>query len=189
MKIGILGGTFNPIHLGHLHLAHEVRSKLDLDEIWFIPTGTPPHKTDEELASPADRFEMVRLGISGHPFFKISDIELKRVEKSYSIDTVRAFKKTYPRDEFFFMIGLDAFMDIPSWKESAALLQSVHFIVVSRPGYHFMDLVRLPLFKECPVETLDQLDRHVIDRMKLHLSDFPEMLLLHIDPKPISSSG
>ena len=130
MKIGILGGTFNPIHLGHLHLALEVRSKMGLDEILFIPAGIPPHKIDEDLASPADRFKMVEMAISDYPFFKISDFEIKRAEKSYSIDTVRALKKNHPSNEFFFIIGLDAFMEIESWKDSTFLLQTVHFIVV-----------------------------------------------------------
>ncbi|MHB8482674.1 MAG: nicotinate-nucleotide adenylyltransferase [Nitrospiria bacterium] len=188
MKTGIVGGTFNPFHLGHLHLALEVRSKLGLDEILFIPAGNPPHKTDEELASPADRFEMVALAISDYPFFKLSDFEIKRTGKSYSIDTVKALKKSRPADEFFFIIGLDAFMEIKSWKDSLLLLQSIHFIIVSRPGYQFVDLTRLPFFKDAPGESLHQLDHRRINHLELHLNDFPAMILLHIDPWPVSSS-
>jgi nicotinate-nucleotide adenylyltransferase len=188
MKIGILGGTFNPIHLGHLQLALDVRSLLSLDEILFIPAGNPPHKTDEELASPPDRFEMVRLAILPYPFFKISDIEIKRSEKSYTIDTIRELTKQSPVDTFFFIIGLDAFMEIESWRKPRELLQSVHFVVVSRPEFLFSRLKQLLFFKKCSTETLRQLDQQAHARADLQLDDFAPMTLLHIDPKPISAS-
>ncbi|MBI1819155.1 MAG: nicotinate (nicotinamide) nucleotide adenylyltransferase [Nitrospirae bacterium] len=188
MRIGILGGTFNPIHLGHLHLALDVRSLLSLDEILFIPAGNPPHKTDEKLASPSDRFEMVRLAILPYPFFKISDIEIKRVEKSYTIDTIRELTKQSPEDTFFFIIGLDAFMEIESWRSPRELLQSVRFVVVSRPEFQFSRLKQLLFFKECSPEILRKLDQQAHARADLQLDDFAAMTLLHIDPKPISAS-
>jgi nicotinate-nucleotide adenylyltransferase len=188
MRIGILGGTFNPIHLGHLHLALDVKSLLSLDEILFIPAGNPPHKTDEELASPSDRFEMVRLAISPYSFFKISDIEIKRAEKSYTIDTIRKLTKQSPEDTFFFIIGLDAFMEIESWRNPRELLQSVHFVVVSRPEFQFSRLKQLLFFKECSPEILRKLDQQAHARADLQLDDFAAMTLLHIDPKPISAS-
>ncbi len=188
MRIGILGGTFNPIHFGHLHLALDVRSLLGFDEILFIPAGNPPHKTDEELASPSDRFEMVRLAISPYGFFKISDIEIKRVEKSYTIDTIRELTKRSPEDTYYFIIGLDAFMEIESWRNPRELLQSVRFVVVSRPEFQFSRLKQLLFFKECSPEILRKLDQQAQAMADLQLDDFAPITLLHIDPKPISAS-
>lgn len=188
MKIGLLGGTFNPIHLGHLHLALEVHSRLSLDEIILIPTGIPPHKLDEELASPADRYEMVRLAIEPYPHLKVSDIEIRRPDRSYTIDTVRALKRKSPDESYFFIIGLDAFMELESWKEPLALLESVHFVVVSRPGYHFIQLSSLPYFAQTPPKHLAKLDSKEIDRLELKSNAFPGPTLLVIEPYPISSS-
>ncbi len=161
---------------------------MGLDEILFIPAGIPPHKIDEDLASPADRFKMVEMAISDYPFLKISDFEIKRTEKSYSIDTVRSLKKSHPSTDFFFIIGLDAFMEIESWKDWSILLQAVRFIVVSRPGYPFAHLVRLPFFKGPSVENLARMDNQRINRLDVHLNELPTLILLHIDPRPISSS-
>ena len=124
MRLGILGGTFNPIHFGHLDIAHDVREKLQLDQILFVPAGDPPHKQGETLAAGNDRYEMVRFAIAGDVFFALSDIELRRKGKSYSIDTVRHLQGEYgPCAELSFLIGLDAFLDFPTWKEPQALLR------------------------------------------------------------------
>ncbi len=188
MRIGILGGTFNPIHLGHLHLALEVHARLNLDEILLIPTGVPPHKTDEKLASPSDRVEMVRRAISGYPFLKVSDIEIRRPTPSYSIDTVRALKKESPGDQFYFIIGLDAFLEIESWREPLALLEILHFVVVSRPGFQFRQLTRLPFLSKSSQKELGELDLNLKNRSDLQINSFPTLILLRIEPYPISSS-
>lgn len=187
MKIGILGGTFNPIHLGHLHLAIELHARLSLDEILLIPTGIPPHKTDEKLASPSDRLEMVRLAIAGYPFLKVSDIEIRRSTPSYSIDTVRALKKESPGGQFYFIIGLDAFLEIESWRESDTLLKILHFVVVSRPGFQFRQLTRLPFLSNYPEKELAELDLNQ-NRLEIQINPFPTLTLLRIEPYPISSS-
>jgi nicotinate-nucleotide adenylyltransferase len=135
-RLGLFGGTFNPIHLGHLRAGIEIREAFSLDRLLFIPTSVPPHKKTENLASFAQRWKMVQLAIAGSPFFKASDVEKKREGKSYSIRTLRFFKEKYgERVELFFIIGMDAFWEINTWKEYRDLFTLTHFIVIDRPGY------------------------------------------------------
>ncbi|OIN98697.1 nicotinate (nicotinamide) nucleotide adenylyltransferase [Candidatus Desantisbacteria bacterium CG1_02_38_46] len=134
-KIGLLGGTFNPIHRGHLRIAERVANVLGLKKVIFIPSAHPPHKKESNLPSPQDRFEMVNLAIKNNPCFSISDIELKRKGKSWTIDTVRIIKKLYPESQIYFIIGADTVPEIPTWKNYKKLLKSCRFVVVNRPGY------------------------------------------------------
>ncbi|MFQ5543743.1 MAG: nicotinate (nicotinamide) nucleotide adenylyltransferase [Nitrospiria bacterium] len=109
-KIGLLGGTFNPIHNGHLHIADAVFKRLHLDEILFIPSGKPPHRESEGLLSARYRLEMVRLALLKRPSFSLCDLEVRRSGPSYSIDTIRMLKQQHPTAHFFFIIGMDAFL-------------------------------------------------------------------------------
>lgn len=135
MKIGILGGTFNPIHIGHLILAEEVREKLKLDRVIFIPTYLPPHKDSVNIAPASSRIAMVKLAIKGNKYFLVSDIEIKRDGKSYTIETIKEFKKIYPQDELYFIIGSDLLNYLDDWKDLSEITQVVKFIVATRPGY------------------------------------------------------
>lgn len=135
MKVGIVGGTFNPIHIAHLRIAEEVREGFDLGKVIFVPAASPPHKPLVGELPFASRCEMVRLATRDNPDFAVSDIEGKRGGKSYSIDTLRAFRQLYPGDEFFFVIGSDSFMDIGSWREYAAIFDCCNLVVVERPGF------------------------------------------------------
>jgi nicotinate-nucleotide adenylyltransferase len=135
MKIGILGGTFNPIHIGHLILADEVREKLQLDKVIFVPTNTPPHKGNSDVADPLARLRMVKYAIKGNNYFGASDLEIKRKGPSYTIDTVKAFKKEFPGDEFYFIAGSDLLKYLDEWKDFPELLKLVKFVVATRPGY------------------------------------------------------
>jgi nicotinate-nucleotide adenylyltransferase len=135
MKIGILGGTFNPIHLGHLILAEEAMHKLNLDKIIFVPTYLPPHKDNSDIAPAKDRFKMVKLAIKDNRRFSVSDIEIKRKGKSYTIDTIKEFKKIYPQDELYFICGSDLLNYLDSWKDLDEVLKLINFIVATRPGY------------------------------------------------------
>ncbi|MCD8090796.1 MAG: nicotinate-nucleotide adenylyltransferase [Clostridiales bacterium] len=135
-KIGIMGGTFDPIHFGHLSLAEAVRCELDLDKIIFIPAGEPPHKEAENLGSTEDRYNMTLLGCRDNPFFEVSRIELDREGLSYSVDTVRALKELYPEGtEFYFILGADSLMDLEKWREPKLLLSLCSFAAVARPGF------------------------------------------------------
>lgn len=133
LKIGILGGTFDPIHYAHLATAEFIRGKYNLDKVIFIPSGNPPHKfwniTDKQ-----DRFEMVVLATINNENFVVSDMEIKKDGKTYTIDTLRELKRTYPTCELFFITGADAICDIEAWKDVAENFKLATFIAVTRPG-------------------------------------------------------
>lgn len=141
MKIGILGGTFNPMHFGHMLLAEGVRENLVLDKVIFIPTNIPPHKDKVDMAEAKDRFRMLKLAISGNPFFSVSSIEIKRKGISYTIDTLKDFKKFFnDSDELFFIIGSDEIKDLDSWKDIGEVKKMVKFVVAARPGCDLNDI-------------------------------------------------
>jgi len=135
MKIGILGGTFNPIHLGHLILAEEVREKLGLDKVIFVPTFLPPHKDNSDIAQAIDRLKMIRIAIRANKCFIVSDIEIKRNGRSYTIDTISALKKVYSNDELYFITGSDLLKYLEEWKDLNEIIKMVKFVVATRPGY------------------------------------------------------
>lgn len=157
-KLGILGGTFNPIHYGHLAAAEEVRDRLKLDRVLFIPSALPPHKQEEDMPSAVQRLEMVRLAVTGNPHFKVSDIEVKRGGKSYTIDTIEALLPLHPGAELFFITGLDSFLEIVTWKDWERLLSLCSFVVLSRPGYSFVELAKIgfPTQAEQELASLDR---------------------------------
>lgn len=188
-RLGLLGGSFNPIHYGHLGIARLAREKLGLDRVLFIPSGDPPHKSDRDLAPAKDRYEMVRLAIADEPTFLLSDIEIRRAGKSYSIDTVRELRKQYgPSTDLYFLIGLDAFVDFDSWRNPRALLEACRFVVISRPGQSFRSLTRLPLLPPLDPADLAALDAGRTTRLDLALSGCPGIILLVLPPCSISAS-
>jgi len=134
MRIGILGGTFNPIHIAHLRIAEEVREACRLDRVLFLPAASPPHKAVEESVSFAHRFAMVEAAISGNPAFAVSDMEARREGKSYSVTTLEILRRARPKDALFFIVGQDSFRDIATWKDYRSLFELAHLVVVSRPG-------------------------------------------------------
>jgi len=135
-KLGILGGSFNPIHLGHLVLAETAREALGLDRVIFIPAKLPPHKRAAALADGADRLAMVRLAIAGNPALAVSDIELRRPGISYSVATVRALRKKLGAGApIYFLIGMDTVAELAAWREVARLARLCKFIPLSRPGH------------------------------------------------------
>jgi nicotinate-nucleotide adenylyltransferase len=134
MRLGIFGGTFNPIHMAHLRSAEEVREAHGLDEVWFIPSASPPHKSAASVAPARHRLAMVRRAISGNPSFRVSSIELQRRGRSYSIDTLRVLQKHRPQAQLSLILGLDAFAEIGTWKEYESLFSLCDMIVTSRPG-------------------------------------------------------
>lgn len=135
MKIGLFGGTFDPIHWGHLRSAEEVAETYQLDRVYFIPASIPPFKRAQTSTPPADRLQMVRLAVARNPRFRASTVEISRPGVSYSIDTVRYFAaRKRPEDELYFIIGLDAFREIAKWKDFTEIFLLCNFIVTSRPG-------------------------------------------------------
>ncbi|MBT8338959.1 MAG: nicotinate (nicotinamide) nucleotide adenylyltransferase [Desulfatitalea sp.] len=135
LRVGLFGGTFNPIHKGHLRVAEDVQQRTGLDCIYFIPSASPPHKCGSRLAPARHRLEMVRLTVDANPCLKVCDIELKREGSSYSIDTVLQCKaQQLAGGELFFLVGMDAFFEIHTWRRFKLLFAQTAFIVMSRPG-------------------------------------------------------
>ena len=132
MRIGILGGTFNPVHVGHLVLAEAARQQCRLDQVWFIPTAIPPHKSPRGMAGGAARLAMVRLAIRGHAAFRACDVELRRGGISYTLDTMRALQHRHPRDRWFLIVGSD--MLKARWYGLKELAQRCTFVVAERAG-------------------------------------------------------
>ncbi len=134
-KIGLFGGTFNPIHRGHIKVAKEVKQGFGLDRIWLIPAAVPPHKEGGKIVPAEDRLEMIRLAVGNDLDFSVSDVELKRKGPSYTIDTLKHFKSILSDETFlYFIVGLDAFLEIDTWKSFGDLFNEVPFIAISRPG-------------------------------------------------------
>lgn len=134
-KIGILGGTFDPPHLGHLVIANEVLDACNLDEIWFMPNQEPPHKKKSNAISDKDRLSLLKLAIGGHPKFKIEPIELERQGPSYTYETMKILTKQHLDKQFYFIIGADMIEYLPKWHHINQLVKLVHFIGVGRPSY------------------------------------------------------
>ena len=135
MRLGLFGGTFNPIHLGHLRAAVEVREAFNIDRLLLIPSAHPPHKMADHVADAEDRLEMVRLAVQGEPSLEASDVELSRPGLSYTIETLRYFQDRFgPESDIHFIVGQDAFSEITTWKSYQALFVTAHFIVMTRPN-------------------------------------------------------
>jgi nicotinate-nucleotide adenylyltransferase len=134
-RIGIFGGTFNPIHNGHVKAALEVQKTFLLDKVLFIPSYIPPHKGAPDIAPPSHRLVMIKLAVSSYPQLIPSPIEIEARGKSYSIRTLEKLKKQFPDAWMFFILGVDAFLEIETWREYKKVLEQCHFVVISRPGY------------------------------------------------------
>lgn len=135
MRIGIIGGTFNPPHFGHLLIANEALHAAGLDEVWFMPNQAPPHKASKDLVSHEDRLNMLKLAVKDHAKFKIETIELERPGPSYTFETMKQLTALFPKLQFYFIIGADMIEYLPKWYKIDELLELVTFIGVNRPTY------------------------------------------------------
>ena len=135
MKVGIMGGTFDPIHTGHLVTAEAVRDKLNLDEVLFIPSARPPHKLGKHITSPEHRLAMTVLATCFHQKFRVSTIEIMRNGPSYAVDTIDSLKKEYENGtEFYFILGADAALELSTWHNAQELIEKCNFIAATREG-------------------------------------------------------
>jgi nicotinate-nucleotide adenylyltransferase len=187
LRIGVFGGTFNPLHYGHLRAAEEVREMLSLERVLFIPSGNPPLKT-EDIAEAAQRFGMVSLAVKDNPLFDALDIECASPGKSYTVNTVEALRERYPDASLFFILGIDAFLDIVNWWQPERLVSLVNFAVISRPGGTFADLASSP-YLQVDEGLLRQLDEGETERIQLPLTSGREAALMRITSMDISSTG
>jgi nicotinate-nucleotide adenylyltransferase len=133
MRLGVYGGTFDPIHLGHLILAESCREACALDRVWFVVAGSPPHKPGERTPV-ADRLEMVRIAIAGHPSFEVSEVEAHGPSPSYTYQTLESIARDRPGDDLFFLIGADSLADLPFWRHPERIAAAATIVVVNRPG-------------------------------------------------------
>jgi nicotinate-nucleotide adenylyltransferase len=141
MHLAIFGGTFNPVHYGHLKGAEAVLAEIKAEKALFIPVAEPPHKEAADLASPAHRLEMIRLAISGNPFFALSDIEVTRGGLSYTIDTLTEILDTFePRPKLTLVIGTDSFNEFSSWRDYRGIIELADLVVIRRPGMEIKEL-------------------------------------------------
>lgn len=160
MKVGILGGTFDPVHWGHIGIAIDARKRFGLEKVLFIPALIPPHKVGREISEPGRRLEMLRLALEPYEEFEYSDIEILRSGRSFTIDTIESLRSASPGDEFFMIIGADNMPDFKSWHRVHDLVGVCAFILVARPEYE-LDLERA-LAPDFSPEEIALLGRHIL---------------------------
>lgn len=183
MRIGIYGGTFNPIHLAHLRVAEEIADAFDLARVTFIPAATPPHKAGHGNLLFPHRYRMVESAVKGNPRFAVSDMEGKRGGKSYSIETLQALRKEFPEDEFFFIMGSDSFADMGTWREPEAIFASCNIVVTERPGTSIKGLI-----SALPVDIARQFCYYEAEKRLAHSSGY-SVYFFEGTPLGISSSA
>lgn len=171
MKLGLFGGTFDPVHLGHLLLAETAREACGLDEVWFVPARIPPHKQTAAITSPKARLEMLELAIAGHPQFRVDDLELRRDGPSFTVDTLRHLHDQRPADDLHVIIGADSLADLPTWKEPLEILRLAVVIAVNR-GRSVPDLpAALENFGDAASERIHLVEMPAVDISATDLRD------------------
>ena len=188
MNIGLLGGTFDPIHIGHLVLAEEVRAGLNLAEILFVPAGQPWLKVDNPISPAEHRLEMVRLAIADTPYFKLSTMEIERPGPTYTVDTIAELKaQLRAGDELFFILGWDNLAQLPQWYQPSRLIKMCHLVVVPRPGYPLPDLKALEAIIPGLSQKVTLLDKPHIDITASAIRDrvAQGLPIHHLVPEPV----
>ena len=132
MRLGLLGGTFDPVHLGHLLMAEQAREQCRLDQVWLLPAGQPPHKTGAAISTGKQRAEMLEFATAGHPDLVVNRMEFSREGKTYTVDTLEQLKQDRPQDELFFIIGADSLDDLADWREPERIVEYAVVVAVNR---------------------------------------------------------
>ncbi len=188
MNIGVLGGTFDPIHRAHIIVAEETRARLELAEVLFVPTAETPLKEDSSISAVEHRVQMVCLAIADYPYFKLSTIEIDRPGPSYTVDTIARLRDELGAGyELFFIVGWDILAQLPRWKEPSRLIKMCHLVAVPRPGYPAPDLK----FMEPKVSGLSQrvilMDKPEIDISAVGIRSrvAQGLSIRHLVPEPV----
>ena len=187
-QIGILGGSFDPVHMGHIGLAQETQSRFSLDQILFLPVFQSPHKSHIPLASNAHRMAMLRLALKGNTHFSISDTEMRREEVSYTIDTINRFRLKYSSSELYLLIGYDNLLDLDSWKDAQEIMKNCHILVASRPGLKIFNSTGkvFGLFNRDSPYRLGKIKNKTQEF--IHRETGKKLVVYDISPRDISSS-
>jgi nicotinate-nucleotide adenylyltransferase len=166
MRIGIFGGTFDPVHYGHLVLAEQCREQGRLDAVWFVPSPRPPHKGEREMTRFEQRVEMLSLAVAGNAAFRVDELEKERAGPSYTADTLAELRRRHPADEFFLLIGSDTLSDLPHWYQPRRVIESASLLVMRRPNNEVMPVeelrARLQLPESVPLR-LEVVEAPLID--------------------------
>jgi len=168
MRLGILGGSFDPVHLGHLLLAECCREAAQLDQVWLVPAAVPPHKQQQVLTASRHRLEMLQLAVAGHEALQVSPLELDRGGVSYTVDTLQAVHAMQPAAELFLLLGADALHDLPNWRDPARICQLALPVVVRRAGQPPPDLSILNGIVDPP--RIAAIDQHQVRMPQIELS-------------------
>lgn len=168
MRLGIFGGSFDPVHLGHLVLAESCREQCQLDQVRFLPTGQAPHKQNDNVISGKHRIEMLRLATAGHEAFMVDPLEVERGGTTYTFETLEYFRETMPEAERFFLVGADMLNDLPNWRNVAEVCELAVFVSVRRAGEPEPDFT--PLENIATPERIEQFRQHQVEMPELGLS-------------------
>jgi nicotinate-nucleotide adenylyltransferase len=168
MRLGLLGGTFDPVHYGHLLLAECAREQCRLDQVWFLPAAIPPHKQDREPTPAAARIEMLQLAVGGHEALAVSRYEADRGGINYTVDTLAHFHRELPEAELFFLMGADMLHDLPHWRDATRVCQLAVPVVVRRPGADELDFDCLRAI--AGPEQIEAIRRHVVEMPEVGIS-------------------
>ena len=169
-RIAIMGGTFDPIHFGHLVTAEAARDSFGLDRVFFVPSGNPPHKKNYTVTETEHRYLMTNLAVAANPYFEVSPAEIERTGYSYAIDTVTEFHTVYKdRAELYFITGADAILEILTWKNVEQITELCRFIAATRPGTHLAELHRF--IKELPIKIGEQIHTMEVPALAISSTD------------------
>ncbi len=189
--IGVFGGTFDPVHYGHLRTAFELWQLLHLAEVRFLPTGNPPHR-DQPLAAAELRLRMVRAAVAGLPAFTVDDREIRRSGVSYSVDTLAELRAEYPRRSLCLLLGMDAFLGLPHWHRWRELLELAHIVVAHRPGWKAP--IMGPLgevmvdhgtgsIRELHERTAGRIYVHAVTQLEISSTELRQLIISGLDPR------
>jgi nicotinate-nucleotide adenylyltransferase len=170
MRLGVFGGTFDPVHYGHLMLAECCREQARLDRVWFLPAATPPHKTAGDLAPASARIDMLRLAVGGHEAFEVCTAEIDRGGVSFTVDTLAELRAADPARELFFLLGADMFADLPHWRDPQRVCELATPVVVRRPQAPGLDFDGIGRQLDLSAQQIDAIRRHQVSMPQMDIS-------------------